>query len=59
MWVRAKMARIKWVLRVMNEEILNKIKENRRCSHTILKRKGNWKIHVIREKEILMSNQRT
>lgn len=38
-WIRTK--RIKWIVRVSNEEVLNRIKEKRTLLDTIIKRMGD------------------
>lgn len=50
MWRRMKIT--KWVDKVSNKEVLNKVKEKRMLLNTIVKMTRDWIGHVIREEEI-------
>jgi hypothetical protein len=47
------MEKIKWTDRVRNEEILQRVKENRNILHTINRRKANWIGHILRRNCLL------
>jgi hypothetical protein len=42
MWCWRRAAKITWIDRVKNEEILHAVKEKRNFLHTIKERKSNW-----------------
>jgi hypothetical protein len=47
MWCWRRME-ISWTDRVRNEEVLNRVNEERNILHTIKRRKGNWSGHILR-----------
>lgn len=48
------MEKIKWMDKVMNEEVLmNMVKEETKLMREARKRKGNWLGHVVRGKAVL------
>jgi hypothetical protein len=48
MWCWRRMEKISWTDRVTNEEVLQRVKEERNILHTIKRRKGNWIGHILR-----------
>jgi hypothetical protein len=42
------MEKISWTDRVINEEVLHRVKEERNILHTIKRRKVNWIGHILR-----------
>ena len=53
MWVWRRMEKIRWVNKVKNEEVLNRVKEGRTLLREIQRRKGSWLGHVLRGSGIL------
>jgi hypothetical protein len=47
MWCWRRMEKIIWTDRVINEEVLYRVKEKRNIVHTIKRRKANWIGHVL------------
>jgi hypothetical protein len=47
------MGYISWIDRVKNEEVLQKVKEERNNLHTIKCRKTDWIIHILRRNCLL------
>jgi hypothetical protein len=47
------MERIRWTERVRNEEVLQRVKEERNILQTIKRRKNNWICHILRRKCLL------
>jgi hypothetical protein len=47
------MEKISWTDRVRNEEVLNRVKEERNIVHTIKRRKANWIGHILRRNCLL------
>ena len=43
-----RMEKIKWSLKVINEEVLELIGENNTLINNILRRKANWICHILR-----------
>ena len=43
-----RMENISWTDRVRNEEVFNRVKEQRNILHEIRKRKANWIGHILR-----------
>jgi hypothetical protein len=48
MWFWRRMEKISWTDRVRNEEVLQRVKEERNIVHTIKRRKANWIGHILR-----------
>jgi hypothetical protein len=46
MWYWRRMEKISWTDRVTNEEVLQRVKEERNIVHTIKRRKANWIGHI-------------
>jgi hypothetical protein len=46
--VLEKTGKISWTDRVRNEEVLQRVKEERNILHTIKRRKANWIGHILR-----------
>ena len=44
------MENISWIDSVRNEEVLNRVKEERNILHTRKRRKTNWIGHILRRK---------
>jgi hypothetical protein len=42
-----RMEKISWTDRVINEEVLLRVKEQRKILHEISKRKANWICHIL------------
>jgi hypothetical protein len=53
MWCRRRMEKISWTDRVRNEEVLLRVKEQRKILHEIVKRKANWIGHILRRNCLL------
>jgi hypothetical protein len=53
MWCWRKMEKISWTDRVRNEEVLNRVKEERTILHTIKRRKATWIGHILRRNCLL------
>jgi hypothetical protein len=47
-WCRRRMEKIIWINHVRNEEVLHRVKEERKILHTIKSRKANWVGHSLR-----------
>jgi hypothetical protein len=47
------MEKISWTVRVRNEEVLHRVKEERNIVHTIKRRKANWIGHILRRNCLL------
>jgi hypothetical protein len=47
MWYWRRMEKISWTDRVRNEEVLPRVKEERKIPLTIERRKANWIGHVL------------
>jgi hypothetical protein len=47
-WRWRRMEKISWTDRVRNEEVLQRVKEERNIVHTIKRRKVNWIGHILR-----------
>jgi hypothetical protein len=47
------MEKISWTDRVRNEEVSNRVKEERNIVHTIKRRKPNWIGHILRRNCLL------
>jgi hypothetical protein len=45
--------KISWTDRVRNEEVLHRVKEERKILHTVKRRKDNWIGHILRRKWLL------
>jgi hypothetical protein len=41
------MEKVSWTDRVRNEEVLHRVKEERKILHTIQRRKANWIGHIL------------
>jgi hypothetical protein len=52
-WCWRKMEKISWTDLVRNEEILLRVKEQRKILHEIYKRKANWIGHILRRNCLL------
>jgi len=50
MWYWRRMENISWIDSVRNEEVLNRVKEERNILHTRKRRKTNWIGHILRRK---------
>ena len=48
MWLWRKMARVSWIDKKTNEEVLRMVEQTRKLWETILERKKNWIGHVLR-----------
>ena len=53
MWCWRKMEKIKWSEKVTNEQVLDRIGENRTLLNNILRRKANWIGHFLRRNCLL------
>jgi hypothetical protein len=42
-----RMEKISWTVRVRNEEVLHRVKEERNILHTIKRREANWIGHIL------------
>jgi hypothetical protein len=47
------MEKISWTDRVRNEEVLQRVKEDRNILHTVKRRKANWIGHILRRNCLL------
>jgi len=47
------MEKISWIHHVRNEEVLLRVKEQRKILHQIIKRKANWVGHILRRSCLL------
>jgi hypothetical protein len=52
-WCWRKMERISWTERVRNEEVLQRVEEERNILQIINRRKNNWICHILRRKCLL------
>jgi hypothetical protein len=52
-WCWRRIEKISWTVRVRNEEVLLRVKEQRNILHEIRKRKANWIGHILRRNCIL------
>jgi len=52
-WCWRRMKKVSWTDHVRNEDILLRVKEQRNILHEILKRKANWKGHILRRNCLL------
>jgi hypothetical protein len=48
LWCWRRMEKISWTDRVINEEVLDRVKEERNIIHTVKRRKDNWIGHILR-----------
>jgi hypothetical protein len=48
-----RMEKISWTDHVRNEEVLQRIKEERNILHTIKRREANWIVHILRRNCLL------
>jgi hypothetical protein len=53
MWCWRRMEKISWTDHVRNEEVLLRVKEQRKILHEIRKRKANWIGHILRRNFLL------
>jgi hypothetical protein len=53
MWRWRRMEKLSWTDRVRNEEVLQRVKEERNIVHTIKRRKANWIGHILRRNCLL------
>jgi hypothetical protein len=53
MWCWRRMEKISWTDRVINEDVLHRVKEERNIVHTIKRRKANWIGHILRRNCLL------
>jgi hypothetical protein len=53
MWCWRRMEKISWTDRVRNEEVLERVKEERNILHTIKRRKADWVYHILRRNCLL------
>jgi hypothetical protein len=53
MWCWRRLEKISWTDRVRNEEVLQRVKEERNILHTIKRRKVNWIGHILRRNCVL------
>jgi hypothetical protein len=53
MWCWRRVEKISWTDRVRNEEVLQRVKEERNIVHTIKRRKANWIGHILRRNFLL------
>jgi hypothetical protein len=47
MWCWRRIQKISWTDRVRNEEVLHRVKEERKILHTIKRRNANWTGHIL------------
>jgi hypothetical protein len=47
MWCHRRIENIGWIEHVRNEEVLDRVKEERNIIHTIKRRKANWIGHTL------------
>jgi hypothetical protein len=48
------MTEISWADHVTDEEVLQRVKEDRNIPHTIKRRKANWSDHILRRNCLLI-----
>jgi hypothetical protein len=48
MWSWRRMEKISWTVRLRNEEVLHRVKEERNILNTIKRRKASWIGHILR-----------
>jgi hypothetical protein len=53
MWCWRRMEKTSWTVRVRNEEVLRRDKEDRNIIHTLKRRKGDWIGHILRRNYLL------
>ena len=53
MWCQRRMEKISWSDRVRNEEVLQRVKEERNILPTVERRKANWIVNSLRRNYIL------
>ena len=53
MWSWRRMEKIKWLEKVSNEQVLDRIGEKRTLLNNILRRKANWIGHILRRNCLL------
>ena len=53
MWCSRRMEKIKWSMKVTNEQVIDRIGEKRTLLKNILRRKGNWIGHILRRNCLL------
>ena len=53
MWCWRRMEKISWIDHVRNEEVLQRVTEERNMLYTVYRRKANWIGHVLRMNCIL------
>jgi hypothetical protein len=53
MWCMRKMEYISWTVRVENEEVILKVKEERNILHTIKRKTANWICQILRRNCLL------
>jgi hypothetical protein len=53
MWCWRRLEKISWTDRVRNEDVLQRVKEERNILHTIKRRKANWIGHILRRNCLL------
>jgi hypothetical protein len=53
MWCWMRMKKISWTDHMRNEEVLLRVKEQRKILHEIRKRKANWIGHILRRNCLL------
>jgi hypothetical protein len=60
MWCRSRKEKITWIDRVINVEVLHRVKEERNILQTVNRRKANWIGHILRRncllKHVLVGN---
>jgi hypothetical protein len=54
MWCWRRMKKISWTDRVINEEVLHRVKEEWNIVHKIKRRKANWIGHILRRNCLLI-----
>jgi hypothetical protein len=52
-WCWRRREKISWTDRVRNEEVLHRVKEERKIIHTVKRRKANWIGHILRRNCLL------
>jgi len=53
MWCWRRMEKFSWISHVRNEEVLQRVKEERNIMQTIRRRKTNWIGHILRRNCLL------
>jgi hypothetical protein len=53
MWCWRSMEKISWTDRVRNDDVLQRVKEERNILHTIKRKKANWIGHILRKNCLL------